>query len=206
MKKFASYLTLCCLAAVPALAQVHPSFYVGGGPSVPTNPLARRVDTGWNVSAGGGITGNRLGLMLDFTFNDFAINQNALTQVQAPDGRTRIWAFTLDPVVHLSQEGPVDFYITGGGGIYHRTVEFTSPGVASTTFFDPWFGFYPGLVPVNNILASYSTYRGGVDGGVGLAFRLGSSHAKIFAEARYHHMFLRQIDNAFIPVTIGVRW
>jgi hypothetical protein len=46
--------------------------------------------------------------------------------VQANDGHVRTWGFTLDPVFHVTQEGPVDLYITGGGGIYHRTVEFTA--------------------------------------------------------------------------------
>ena len=120
----------------------------------------------------------------------------------------RVWAFTLDPVVHLlpSETGPVDFYITGGGGIYHRTVEFTAPAIATVTVFDPWFGFYPANILTNQVLGSYGVYKGGVDGGAGIAFRLGHSRAKLFAEAKFHHMFTSHVDTNFIPVTIGVRW
>jgi len=208
MKRIASYLTLCCLAAAPIFAQGRLfTGYIGGGPGFPVSDFGQRVDNGWNVSAGAGISGNHLGLMLDFTYNDFGVNQSILNQVAAPNGSTRIWSFTLDPVIHVMKEGPADLYITGGGGIYHRTVEFTQPGVASTTFFDPWFGFYPGLVSTNQVLASYSLYKPGVDGGAGVAVRLGHSRTKVFAEARYHHMFTNnRIDNSFIPLTIGLRW
>lgn len=207
MKKIATYLSLCCLAAMPALAQVNFTGYVGGGPTVPLNPLANRVSgEGWNVSAGAGATNNHFGLMLDFMYNDLGINQRVLTQVGAPQGNVHTWGFTLDPVIHLTQEGPVDVYATFGGGIYHRNIEFTQPGVATATFFDPWFGFYPGLIGTNQILASYSVYKGGVDGGAGLSFRLGSSHVKAFAEARYHYIFTSPTATTLIPVTIGLRW
>lgn len=210
MNRIATFLSLCGLAAVPVFAQSnyvsHFTGFVGGGPSVPVYDYGRRVDNGWNVSAGVGVSGNHLGLMLDFTYNDFGVNSSVLNQVQAPNGSSRVWAFTLDPVIHVTKEGPADVYITGGGGIYHRNVEFTQPGVASTTFFDPWFGFYPALVPTQQILASYSVYKGGVDAGAGVAVRLGSSHVKAFAEARYHHMFTTGIDTSFVPVTIGLRW
>ncbi len=209
MKSLVPFLAIGCLAVTSAFAQPRFTGYVGGGPSFPLNPIARRIDNGWNIGAGVGVTGRWAGLNLDFVYNDFGINQAALAQVQAPNGSTRIWAFTLDPVVHLTphSEGPVDFYITGGGGIYHRTVEFTQPAVATITVFDPWWGVvYPANILTNQVIGSYSTYKGGVDGGAGLNFRLGHSHAKLFAEARYHHMFTRGVGTDMIPVTIGLRW
>jgi len=61
-------------------------------------------------------------------------------------------------------------------------------------------------VVTNQVIGSYGVYKGGVNGGAGIAFRLGSSRAKVFAEARYHHMFTERIDSSFIPVTFGIRW
>ena len=78
--------------------------------------------------------------------------------------------------------------------------------IATVTAFDPWFGFYPANVVTNQVIGSYGVYKGGVNGGAGIAFRLGSSRAKVFAEARYHHMFTQRIDSSFIPVTFGIRW
>jgi len=202
--------TVCCLAALPGFTQSRfGAFtgYVGGGFSRPVSDLGHRLDNhGWNVGAGVGVSGKRVCLMLDFMYNSFDINRTSLDQVGAPNGTTRFWAFTLDPVIHINRESPVDVYITGGGGIYHRTVEFTQPTIVTVTAFDPWFGFYPVGVGANQVLASYGLYKGGVNGGAGIAFRLGHSHAKIFAEARYHHMFTSRIDSSFIPVTFGIRW
>lgn len=208
MKKNVSYFALFCLAALPLAAQPRFTGFVGGGPTVALNPLGSRIDTGWNISAGAGVTGRVAGLNLDFLYSDHALNQNVLNQVGAPDGSVRYWAFTLDPVIHLNarEDAPVDFYITGGGGIYHRTVEFTQPTVLTFTAFDPWFGFYPAATTGNQVIGSYGVYKGGVDGGAGFSFRLGASHVKLFGEARFHHMFTNRIDNNLIPVTVGLRW
>jgi hypothetical protein len=209
MKSLATFLALGCLAAVPALAQARFTGYVGGGPSVPINPLGARLDNGWNIGAGVGVTGRTAGLNLNFMYNDMGINQSTLNEVGAPGGSTRIWAFTLDPVIHFRtrEDAPVDFYITGGGGIYHRTVEFTQPAVQTVTVFDPWWGvYYPANILTNQVIGSFGVYKPGVDGGAGLNFRLGHSNAKLFAEARFHHMFTRGTDTNLVPVTIGIRW
>jgi hypothetical protein len=209
MKPITSFLAFSLLAALPVLAQPRFTGQVGGGFSEPLNPIGTRLDRGFNITAGAGISGKTLGALVNFHYNDFGINQTALANVGAPDGTTRIWAFTLDPIVHLSPrpEGPVDFYITGGGGVYHRTVEFTQPTLTTFTAFDPWFGFYPATVATNQILASYAVTKPGVDGGVGMSFKIGKGSLKAFAEARYHHMFMsRGPDTSFIPVTFGIRW
>jgi hypothetical protein len=40
-----------------------------------------------------------------------------------------------------------------------------------------------------------------------LEFRLGDSHLKAFAEARYSRMFTTHgNDMTYVPVTFGVRW
>ena len=206
--KIATLLSLCCLAALPASAQFSRfTGFVGGGFTNPINPIGSRLDTGWNIAAGAGVnTTHHFGLMLDFMFNETPINRTFLNQAGAPDGSVRVWGFTLDPVVHVTQEGPVDLYVTGGGGIYHRTVEYTQPALATGTFFDPWFGFYPASFTTNQVIGSFGQYKGGVDAGVGMSFKLGSSHVKAFAEARYHHIFTRNVGTDIIPVTFGLRW
>jgi len=208
MKKIASIFSLCFMAALPACAQFSNfTGFVGGGFTTPINPIGSRLDTGWNIAAGAGVNANHhFGLMLDFMFNQTPINSSFLNQVQAPDGNVRVWGFTLDPVVHVTQEGPVDLYITGGGGIYHRTVEYTQPVIQSGVFFDPWFGYYPSAFSSNQIIGSFGQYKGGIDGGVGMSFKLGSSRVKAFAEARYHHIFTRSVPTDILPVTFGLRW
>jgi hypothetical protein len=205
MRQLTTLLTLCGLAALPALAQPRFTGFVGGGFTEPINPIGKRLDRGWNAAAGAGISNDNIGLMVDFTFLNNPINRTTLNNLGMPDGSTRVWGITLDPVVHVTQRGPVDFYMTGGGGIYHRTVEFTQPAIATITVFDPWFGFYPADIATNQVIGSYGVYKGGINGGVGASFRIGGG-AKVFAEARYHHIFTGRVGSDFIPVTFGIRW
>jgi hypothetical protein len=58
-------------------------------------------------------------------------------------------------------------YITGGGGLYHYNQEFTAPGSVGALGFDPFFGFYPTVIPVTQVLSSYSMNKPGVDAGLG---------------------------------------
>jgi hypothetical protein len=209
MRITAILLTAACAAAIPAAAQGRFTGFVGGGFTEPVKDIGTRLDRGWNATAGAGVNlTDHVGVLVDFGFNNFDINRSSLNQVGAPGGTTRIWSLTLDPIVHLAgSEAPVDIYVTGGGGVYHRTVEFTAPSIATVTAFDPWWGvFYPANVPSNVVIGSYSVTKPGANGGLGVSFRLGSSRAKIFAEARYHRMFTNRIDTTYVPVTFGLRW
>ena len=208
MKKLTVLLSVLCLGSLPVCAQFSRfTGFVGAGVTAPVNPIASRLNLGWNASGGAGINFNHhFGVMLDFTFNEMGINSTSLLQAQAPGGSVRTWGFTLDPIVHVTQEGPVDVYVTGGGGIYKRTVEYTQPAIGTTTVFDPWFGFYPAAFTTNEVIGSFGQYKGGINGGAGVSVHLRNTKAKLFAEARYHHIFTRNVPTDIIPVTFGVRW
>jgi len=198
-------LLVCGVASAQETGKV--SFNAGAGFTQPVGNTSRHTDTGWGLNIGAGYNFKpRVGAMVQFDYNVLGINSSILNNVGAPGGAVRIWDFTLDPVVHVMPHGPADLYIIGGGGIYHRTQEFTAPSTTAFTTFDPFFGFYQVGIPTTQILSSYSVYKPGVNIGAGVAF--GSRwHAKFYAEARYHKIFLgndRHTD--FIPVTFGVRW
>jgi len=182
------------LASLPAGAQLlheyHTSAFGGVGFSEPLNPVARGLDTGWNVTGGVGVTGQYLGLMLDGMYNEFGL-ADSFARTGSRDAKQRFWAVTLDPVVHLNERGPIDFYVTAGGGIYNESFNFNGR-----------FGAF-GRDSFRN---SNSIYKGGVDGGAGFAFKIGLSRLRIFAEARYHHMFTTGSGASFVPVTVGLRW
>ena len=98
-----------------------------------------------------------------------------------PDGEARLYSLTLNPIVHLNPHGNFDAYIIGGGGYYHRTVEFTQPTVNTIVAFDPFFGFFPLDVPANQVVGSYSQNKGGLNIGAGASFRVkADSNAKFF--------------------------
>lgn len=71
-----------------------------------------------------------------------------------------------------------------------------------------FFGFCcPATVDVNQVVASATTYKMGVNAGAGLEIPLGQSDLKAFGEARYSRMFTTHgSDLEFVPVTFGIRW
>jgi hypothetical protein len=191
------------VVALPAGAQwrrfgseTHPAGFFGVGFAAPTNPLATRLDAGWSLAGGVGVTNNYFGVMLDGMFTEFGINRTTLDQRGAPRGNQRYWSVTVDPIFHVNERGPVDFYITGGGGLFSRITEYR----LSEGFAGPFYGR-------DSLLASYTIYKPGVDAGVGFTFSLGyRSPVKIYTEARFNRMFTSGRDATFIPVTIGVRF
>ncbi len=216
MKKFlngcALFACLGGLVGLPAAAQeTENSFFtgaIGAGFTTPVYHAGRQLDNGWNVEAQAGINlfDAHLSLVGDFNFNDLGINSTTLQGVGFPGGSTYLWDISADPVVRFRPQSRLSFYLIGGPGVYHRTVDFTEPTLATFTGFDPFFGFfYPVAVPVNQVVLSYSTTKFGWNGGAGLNFGLGHGHAKFFAEARYNEMNTR-VRTAYIPVTFGFRW
>ena len=182
------------------------SFNIGAGFTQPVGATSRRLDTGWNMQGGVGYNFiPHVGAMVQFNYNSMGINSATLNTFGVPDGSVRIWSLTLNPILHLNPEGKVDPYIIGGGGLYHRTQEFTAPSVGVTTAFDPFFGFYDVAVPVDQVLASRSVMKPGVNIGAGIAF--GSKwKGKFYAEARYHRIMFRNSHTDYIPVNFGYRW
>jgi hypothetical protein len=181
----------------------------GGGFSEPIYHAGGQLDMGWNFrgQAGVNLFGGRMGLVGEFGFDDMGVTSSVLNNLGFPGGNTYVYSFSAEPVIRFGTHHRVTPYLFGGPGVYHRTVDFTAPTVATYTGFDPFFGvFYPVAVPANQVLASYSTTKLGVTGGAGFDFHLGSSgHGKFFAEARYTQMYTTR-PMAWIPVTFGFRW
>jgi hypothetical protein len=170
--------------------------YFGGGAAVPINPAARALDTGWSLSGGVGVTYKWTGVMLDANFSDFGLNRATLARVGAPHGNQKYWSVTVNPVFHVNERGPIDFYVTAGGGLYSQVTEFH----AHDGSYGP-YGYRGDLLGRNTL------YKPGVNGGAGFAFNLGShSPVKIFTEARFHHMFTDGSGSgvSYIPITVGL--
>jgi len=179
---------------------------VGAGFTTPVYRSGTRLDNGWNIQAAAGINPiPYFGALVEFMYNQNDVNASTLNALNFPGGEMRLWSLTLDPVIKFNPHGKFSPYLIGGGGLYHRTIEFTQPTVATFTGFDPFLGIlYPVAVPANQVIASNSVYKGGVNGGAGFNIRLRGS-AKFYAEARYHHMYTRQ-PTTILPVTFGFRF
>ena len=148
-----------------------------------------------------------VGVMIQTDYNRFGINGATLSSAGFPDGNVSVFSATLDPIVHLTPRSHFDVYLIGGGGLYRRTQEFTQPGLAAVTAFDPFFGFYTAAVPTTQVLSSYTVNKPGVNGGAG-GIDFGSKwHGKFFAEARYHRIFMSNgLHTDYVPVSFGFRW
>ncbi|MEQ1947514.1 MAG: outer membrane beta-barrel protein [Bryobacteraceae bacterium] len=193
--------------ALQAQEVSHFAFSVGGGFTQTMGNAGRHLDNGWNLGAGIGVNvTNHFGIMVDAGYNRFGINGASLTRAGFPNGNVSVFSATLDPVFHVNASSHVDMYIIGGGGLYHTRREFTQPSTSTFAGFDPFFGFYNVSVPTTEILASYSVNKPGANLGAGVA--IGTRwHGKLFAEARYHRIFLGNERHAdYIPVSVGFRW
>jgi opacity protein-like surface antigen len=206
--------TICCAAglvlAQPSVAQTTNkfTFNVGAGFTEPVRNYGR-LDVGFNfVAAGGANLTPHFGVLAEFGYNQLGVTSRALSVIGAPDGASRIYSVTLNPIVHFNPHGRFDAYVVGGGGFYRRTIEFTEPTIATATFFDPFYGvFYPAAVPANTVLGSFTQNKGGLNIGMGLEGRLREDgQTKFFAEARYHYIYTSPRATKMLPVTFGFRW
>jgi opacity protein-like surface antigen len=204
-------LALFFLLIPPADAQIlsHLTFSAGAGPSFPTGAAGDDLNSGWNFGLSGGYNLTRhLSANLDFGYNRWGLNSSALAQFGEPDGHTSLWSLTFNPRYRFRPGKKLDFYTTAGFGLYHRNLELTQPATQTGFYCDPFFGYcYPVSVAVNEVVASFSTYKGGFNVGAGWTYRLGDSRWKVFSEARYQRMFTTYGDDlTAVPVTIGLRW
>jgi opacity protein-like surface antigen len=202
------------LFVTSAFAQEYPgefhrfNFSAGAGVSFPTSNAGSNFKTGWNMDFRGGFNVSRnFQADLDFSYNHWGLTNAALADFGQPGGFADVWSLSFAPVVRVAPNARVDPYLIFGAGVYHRGLSLTQPATLQTIFCDPFFGYcYPALVGVDQVVASFSSYKPGFNAGGGLEFRL-SGPMKLFAEARYNEMFTTRGPNlSYVPLTFGLRW
>lgn len=182
---------------------------VGAGFTAPQGPAGNNLNTGWNIDARGGYKPfPHLALDLDFNYNRWNLNGASLARYGELAGFTTIWSASFLPVWYGPSHWHISPYVMGGPGVYYRNLSLNQPALINTSYCDPFFGFcYPATVGVNQVVASSTTYKMGINGGAGLEFPMGDTPLKVFGEARYSRMFATHgYDLWFVPVTFGIRW
>ncbi len=209
-------LFLATITVLGALASAHGQegqdyskflFNIGGGVGFPQGDLGKFVNDGANFVVGGGVNFSRIfGVDSEFMWQDLPINSSTLNLLQTPGASARQYAWTFNPIVHIPLGHKVGAYAIGGIGWYHRSGETTTPGVGVVCdpYWSWWYGC--GLGTVNFVTGSRSANAFGENIGAGLTFRLGESHAKIYAEFRYHHAGYNHVSTNVIPLTFGIRF
>jgi hypothetical protein len=187
----------------------HIAIEAGAGFSAPIGNDTPYITWGGNFTLGGGLNfSKRFAVLGEFQFLDNKLPGAFIASAVggASGGNSHIVSLTADPVVDLFPARTNSIYVTGGGGFYHKSTNFTIQECCD-------FYGYPVTVTAN----SFSSNQFGGNIGFGYYHRLGGVYGdgkmKIFAEARYLYIHTPPITQTnglgtteLIPVTIGIRY
>ncbi|HEX5385932.1 MAG TPA: porin family protein [Gemmatimonadales bacterium] len=169
---------LVVAGAVTAEAQTPVQFGVGGGVSIPTGSTSDGLKLGFNGQALVRFTppASPVGFQIDGMYQQFKAKTNTFGL-----DKDQIISGTADVVYDfpVSEETRIRPYLIGGGGVYNLKSKFTDGSSGSDTKF-------------------------GLNAGAGFDF--GVSGATIYAEGRFHNVFVTGSDVKFIPITVGVKF
>jgi len=222
------------VAAGPAAAQDEKpvDFNFRFGWTMPQGDFKNSFDAGWdgqfaatfNISPALGVQGEYMYARMDGPAKTILVSPSpgGITSSQLLESNHQMHAFTGNLVFkNMSPDRLVGGYVLGGGGLYHRIVQITSPAVGFTTFCDPfWYVCYPAAVSVDNIIGDRSSNDFGINFGGGVTF---GHEAKFYIEARYHYVWGPQVaagsqlpagttapststNASYFPITFGVRF
>jgi hypothetical protein len=186
---------------------------LGGGFNAPAGNDTPYITWGGNFTGGAGLHINqRISILGEFQFIDdklpgaFIAAGNNGAGGYGAGGNAHILSLTVDPLIDLFPKATNSVYVTGGGGYYHKSTNFTQ------TLCCDFYGY-----PMTFTTNSFSSNQAGMNVGFGLTHRLsgfyGDGTMKLFAEARYVYIHTPPITQPnglgtteLIPVTLGVRW
>jgi hypothetical protein len=191
------------------------AFEVGGGFNAPigndtsSNEGGPFITWGGNLTAGAGVRfSQHLSLLGEFQFIDNKLPGVFIAEAGAgaTNGNTHIVSIAAAPVIDLFPRSTNSVYLTGGGGYYHKSTNF------SVQVCCDFYG-YPVAINTN----SFSSNQPGGSLGIGYTRRLGGTYGdstmKLFGEARYLYINTPRVGEVnglgrteLIPVTVGVRW
>jgi hypothetical protein len=201
-------LILCALGSSRAQEEYSKYlFNIGGGISFPQGDLGQFVNDGGNFVVGGGYNFSKLiGVDSEFMWQDLPVNSATKQALNTPGASARQYAWTFNPIIHFPLGHKAGGYLIGGGGWYHRSGETTTPGTAviCDPYWSWWYGCTIGAVQIVTGSRSANAFGGNIGGGI--TYRLGESHAKLYAEVRYHYASYNKVSTEILPLTFGIRW
>jgi hypothetical protein len=190
-----------------AFSMSHFAAVAGAGFNAPIGNDTPYITWGGNFTGGAGLHfSQRFSVLGEFQFIDDKLPGAFIAAGGGEGGNAHIFALTVEPVIDLFPKSVNSAYVTGGGGYYHKSTNFT---VAECCDF---YGY-----PVDVIANSFTSNQGGFNLGLGFSHRLGGVYGdgkiKLFGEARYTYIHTPPITEAnglgtteLIPVTLGLRW
>jgi hypothetical protein len=223
------------------------AFIAGAGASVPVGNTHYYETPSYDFQVGVGRNFSKtLGVLFQFDYDHFGLQGATLANqmyiynygcpsgtiaagscgVQALDGNNHVWSFTLNPTFTLATEGSMGAYVVVGGGFYHKVTDFSIPTTQEEC---TYYGC--GYYNVDETVDDYTSNAGGVNGGLGLTYKLSKfSNERFYIEGRYVVVFNQQRfgytarnvatttyngydaypansnRTTYIPITVGLRF
>lgn len=211
------------------------AFMAGGGMTVPTGDTAKYYTPSWTVAFGGGWNFNRMfGVLGEFHYDHMGVTGGAINyeynnilnyisqygygpnDLAGFDANAHVLSLTVNPIINFSDpRSKMGAYVTGGGGWYRKSTNFTLPTAQTGCNYYYCQTFY-----TTYNLDSYSANAFGWNVGFGLTYRLSEfSSERLFVDARYHWVPIKddgysqdpffpfnRRHTGYIPVTFGIRF
>ena len=202
--------------AAPALAQNQDeegklNFSMGGGLSVPLNPIAKYSGVGGTFVGGAGYNLDQHNSIVgQFMWNGLPPSVGAIAQLNGISNSVNLYSITADYKYRSGFGKTFGFYLIAGGGWYYRHTSISkSTFIPTETVCQPiygWYGYTCSDGFVNTVGVSAGTSSFGANGGVGLTLRLKDTNWKFFVESRYIYAASRFIATQVAPVTFGFEY
>ena len=140
-----------------------------------------------------------LGIQANYAYTGLGKEKTVVLPVSGiPGGSTSLQEFSADGHMHeatfnvvfkSASTGRAQPFGLIGPGVFHRTVNITTPSVGFTTICDPyWYVCYPVAVSVDQVLGSRSSTDFGMNFGGGVSFKIGET-ASVYFEVRYAYIW-----------------
>jgi len=200
------------LYVVPAVAQTQEeegklNFSMGGGLTVPLNPIGKFAGVGGSFLTGGGVNlGRHSSVIGQFMWNGLPPSVGAVAQLAGISKNVNLYSLTADYKYRTGFGKAFGAYVIMGGGWYYRNSNISrSVFVNTPTVCQPIYGYYGFTCTngfVNTVGVSAGTSAPGANGGVGFTLRVKDGW-KFFMESRYVYAASRTIATQVAPVVFG---
>jgi hypothetical protein len=198
--------------AAPALGQNQDeegklNFSMGGGLTVPTNPIARFAGVGGSFLAGGGFNLDQHNSILgQFMWNGLPPSVGAIAQLNGISKKVNLYSMTADYKYRTGFGKTFGAYVIVGAGWYYRNSNISrSVFVNTPTVCQPVYGYYGFTCSdgyVNTVGVSAGTSSFGANGGIGMTVNIKKGW-KFFLESRYVYAASRFLATQVTPVAFG---
>lgn len=217
------FITVGLLAIICARAWAQADYekinaHIGAIASVPLNPTAKYVGTGWGFLGGAGYNFSaRHSVLGEFMWTRLYATPGALQPLRTAsqshvDGQSNLYVLTGNYRFEMRGR-QFGTYFIGGGGLYYRitnlSARVTLNGGTVCTPTWVWWGFAcaPGTLATNSqSVGSASSTAFGMNGGLGFTVRVGDSPYRFFVESRYHYAPNENISTQLATISFGIRF